>query len=515
MSTRANLTFPARSARACLTRRALACLLAFSLAASSLAPVAAWADVRPADEILGETVEARGLPAVACPNVTARYALVMDADGMVYFSRDADERGHIASITKVMTAIVALDSGVSLDSTVTVTPEAAQIGESSAMLQAGDTLTLKAAITGLMVSSGNDAAIAIAEALGSGMKTSDDQTANDAFVAAMNAKAAELGMDNTLFSNPHGLDIGDYDNEMYSTARDVALMCAYAMRNETFRSIVGQEKAQITVNRAGGKAVTIDLTSTDVLLGSYEGACGVKTGYTEQAGQSFAGACNRGEGDLYAIVLGAPSDAARFDDAKTLFNWVYDNQVSYALAHTDQTTTMTVDGTATEVPLIAEVPFTAWPDKRVKATFADPDAAVDVFAPAGNVSQEFDFRELTGSVSAGDVVGSVSFYQGGEVVATQDLVATEDAAAPDPLQAIGIWWDRLWQGFGGKDLVAAPLVQNDTPLIYDKAATRADGASVADIASGKTGETDATDTAEGGSDAAASDGGSPSGDAAE
>ena len=202
MSTRANLTFPARPARACLTRRALACLLAFSLAASSLAPVAAWADVRPADEILGETVEARGLPAVACPNVTARYALVMDADGMVYFSRDADERGHIASITKVMTAIVALDSGVSLDSTVTVTPEAAQIGESSAMLQAGDTLTLKAAITGLMVSSGNDAAIAIAEALGSGMKTSDDQTANDAFVAAMNAKAAELGMDNTIFSMP-------------------------------------------------------------------------------------------------------------------------------------------------------------------------------------------------------------------------------------------------------------------------------------------------------------------------
>ena len=174
---------------------------------------------------------------------------------------------------------------------------------------------------------------------------------------------------------------------MYSNARDVALMCAYAMRNETFRSIVGQEKAQITVNRTGGKAVTIDLTSTDVLLGSYEGACGVKTGYTEQAGQSFAGACNRGEGDLYAIVLGAPSDAARFDDAKTLFSWVYDNQVSYALAHTDQTTTMTVDGTATEVPLIAEVPFTAWPDKRVKATFADPDAAVDVFAPAGNVSQ--------------------------------------------------------------------------------------------------------------------------------
>ena len=121
-------------ARACLTRRALACLLALAVAATMAAPASALADVRGTDEIYGATVEARGLPAVACPNVTARYAMAMGADGTVYFARDADTQGHIASITKVMTAIVALDSGASLDSTVTVTPEAAQIGESSAML---------------------------------------------------------------------------------------------------------------------------------------------------------------------------------------------------------------------------------------------------------------------------------------------------------------------------------------------------------------------------------------------
>lgn len=471
-------------ARACPRRRALACLLALALASPLALPSVAAADVRGTDEILGESVEARGLAALSCPNVTADFAFVMDDQGTVYFSRDADAQSHIASITKVMTAIVALDSGVSLDSTVTVTPEAAQIGESSALLQAGDTLTLKAAITGLMVPSGNDAAIAIADTLGESMKTSDDQTANEAFVAAMNAKAAELGMENTLFANPHGLDIGTYDNEMYSTARDVAIMCAHAMKNETFRSIVAQERAQITVSRAGGKAVTIDFESTDALLGVYEGACGVKTGYTEQAGQSFAGACNRGDGDLYAIVLGAPSDASRFEDAKTLFSWVYDNRVSYALAHTDQTTTMTVDGSTSEVPLVAEVPFTAWPDRRVKATFADPGASVEVFAPAGNVSQQLVYNELNGSVKAGDVVGHADFYQGGEQIASQDLVATEDAAAPDPLQAIGIWWDRLWAGFGGKELVATPIVENDTPLIYDKGATKSGDATVAEIAAG-------------------------------
>lgn len=185
-----------------LSRRALGFALALLLALPLGAPARAFADVRGTDEILGASVEARGLPAVVCPNVTASFALVMDDEGTVLFSRGALERSHIASITKIMTAIVALDSGVPLDSTVTVSQEAAQVGESSASLWAGDTLTLEAALAGLMIPSGNDAAIAIAETLGEGMKTDDSQTANEAFVAAMNAKAAELGMTETLFSNP-------------------------------------------------------------------------------------------------------------------------------------------------------------------------------------------------------------------------------------------------------------------------------------------------------------------------
>ena len=435
-----------------------ALLLAGALALPLAAPVPAAADVRGTDVILGQTVEARGLPAVACPNITASYAVLTDENGAVLFARDADTQSHIASITKVMTAIVALDSGLPLDTKVTVSPEAAAVGESSANLQAGDTLTLQAALTGLMVPSGN--------------------------VDAMNAKAAELGMEHSLFANPHGLDIDEFDNEMYSTAGDVALMCAYAMENETFRSIVAQQTAQITVAKPDGQAVTLDLVSSDLLLGVYEGACGIKTGYTEAAGNSFAGACNRGSGDLIAVVLGCPSETARFEDAKILFDWVYDNRVSYRLAHSERTVTMTADGRAEEVPLIAEVPFTAWTDKRVNATFADPKAAVEVFAPEGNVSQELVFDDLNGSVRAGDKVGTATFYQAGQPIATQDLVAAEDAAAPDFFQAIAIWWERLWAGFGGTELVAEPVVVNETPLIYDKAPTRSDQ-SVAAIASGE------------------------------
>lgn len=462
-----------------LSRRALGFALALLLALPLGAPARAFADVRGTDEILGASVEARGLPAVACPNVTASFALVMDDEGTVLFSRGALERSHIASITKIMTAIVALDSGVPLDSTVTVSQEAAQVGESSASLWAGDTLTLEAALAGLMIPSGNDAAIAIAETLGEGMKTDDSQTANEAFVAAMNAKAAELGMTETLFSNPHGLDIGAYDNEMYSCARDVALMSAYAMGNETFRSIVSKESAQITVTRADGKPQVIDLQSTDRLLGTYEGACGIKTGYTEAAGNSFAGACDRGDGLLYAIVLGSPSEGARFQDTETLFDWVYDNRVSYALAHSPETVAFAADGGA-EVPLIARVSQSAWPDRTVAATFADPSAAVEVFAPEGNVSQEIVAEELTGSVAAGDVVGVANFYQGNELVATQDLIACEDSPAPGFLEGIGIWWNRLW----GNDAPAPTEVVNETPLIYSKSSSREDHQSVAAIAAG-------------------------------
>lgn len=471
--------------RARLFRRALACALALSLGAPLSLPAAAWADVRATDELLGVSVAERGLPAVACPNVTARYAFVMDAAGTVYFSRDADAQSHIASITKVMTAIVALDSGVSLDTEITVSEAAATVGESSADLRAGDKLTLKTALTGLMVSSGNDAAIAIAEAVGASM-AKDGQSPNEAFVAAMNAKAAELGMTDSLFANPHGLDIGEFDNEMYSTARDVALMCAHAMKNETFRAIVAEPTAQLSVTKPDGTVAVIDLTSTDLLLDVYEGACGIKTGYTEKAGNSFAGACNRGDGDLYAIVLGSPSENARFEDAKALFNWVYDNRMTYALAHSPQTTSLTLDGASTEVPLIAEVPQSAWLDRRVKATFADPAATVEVFAPEGNVSQELVCNDLPGAVSAGDVVGTMNFYQGNELIASQELISCEDSPAPDLLQGIGFWWDRLWAGLGGETLVAEPVIVNETPLIYSKSAVNQDIDEIRAIAAGET-----------------------------
>ncbi len=218
----------------------MACALAFVLACSLAAlPVSAFADVRKADVIFGQTVDARGLAVAQCPNVDAEYACVMDSNGTVYFERNASEPTQIASITKVMTAVVALDAIASgkltLESPITVSAAAAAVGESSAGLVEGDVMTMDAALKALLVPSGNDASVAIAEAVGA--LTSPDNP-EDAFVDAMNAKAIELGCTDSVFENPHGLDDGSFAGNQHCTATDVAKIAQCAMKNKVFRTIV-------------------------------------------------------------------------------------------------------------------------------------------------------------------------------------------------------------------------------------------------------------------------------------
>ena len=458
----------ARSRRS-IARAAVACALALFLAASpALAPSAA-AEVRRADVVMDETVESRGLAVASCPNIDAQYAILTDSNGVTYFERDADAQVQIASITKVMTAIVALDSG-NLSREIVVSENAASVGESSADLVAGDVLTLEDALVAMLVSSGNDAAQAIAETLGADMAGTDDQDAAvEAFVDAMNAKALQIGMTDSLFANAHGLDFDSYEADMHCSARDVAVMCAYAMQNDTFRATVSQAGATITVVR-DGQTTLIELESTDELLGVYEGACGIKTGFTALAGQCFAGACERDGVTYYAIVLNSSSESQRFDDAQTLFDWVFEHSIDYPLANSSETTVMETSQGDIEVPVIAYVAHTSWIDRTVTATLADPDAFVEVFDLNGNVSQEVVFDEVSGNVRVGDKVGTITFYQRNAVVAEMDLIATEEVSAPNLFERIGIWWDRLFRSFSGDDGVADSVIVNETPLINDRSA---------------------------------------------
>lgn len=439
--------------------------------------------MRNSDVVLGQTVEEQGFTASQAPNIAAEYAYLVSSDGTIYFARNAYEQVHIASITKIMTAIVALEYGGDPAQTeITVSAQAASIGESSAMLKAGDVLSLESAIKALMIPSGNDAGQAIAESLGPGIleqlqrdnsipAEEMPQNGYDAFVYAMNKKAVELGMNDARFSNPHGLDYDQFSGDMHCSAQNVSIMARAAMQNELFRSVVATPKTTIPVKRGEGWT-DLALESTDVLLESYEGACGIKTGFTEMAGECFAGACERDGKTLYAIVLDSTTEAQRFADCKAMWDWVYNNTVDVPLANSTETISFSTKDGDIQAPVVARVSHKGWIDKTFRATIADPKQTVEVFRYNGNVSQEVLFDDITTTVHAGDKVGTVNYYQNNEVIQTVDLVAAEDCAGPNFLEGISIWWTRLTGGMSGQSGEAESEVVATMPIIYGADAGR-------------------------------------------
>ncbi len=436
----------------------------------------AYADIQKTDVIMGTTVEKGNFPKKDCPSIAANSSIVADSDGTVYFQRNADEQVQIASVTKIMTALVALEYGDLSSSTVEISKKAAQIGESTAGLQAGDTMDLTSALKAMMINSGNDAAQAIAESLGSTVKealaskdgVNQDEipsSAYDAFIYAMNLKAQELGMTDAKFCNPHGLDYDQYKGDMQCSARDVYKMTAAAMQYDTFRSIVKTTKDSISVTRNNAKA-TVKLESTDSLLSGKTSCIGVKTGFTNKAGNCFSGAWNWNGKTLYTIVLGSTSHSQRFDDAQALYDWVDSHQVDYSLAHASEKIDCTINGTKISAPVVATVANKAWNDVTFKATIADPTQKVSVFALSGNISQEATFDDVSGDVHVGDKVGTLTFYQHNKEIAHVDIVAAENCAAPSFFDGIGIFFGRIASFFGGQSDQAQSALLNKTPLLY-------------------------------------------------
>ena len=443
--------------------------LVIAVALVCASPSKSFADVRKADVICGQTVEERDLSVADCPSIEAERAFVMSSDGTVYFSRNSEDAAQIASITKVMTAIVAIENAP-LNLEVPVSEAAASVGESSAGLQEGDIMDLESALKALLVPSGNDAAIAISEAVGALMLeegTFDGDTPMQAFVNAMNAKADELGCIDTYYENPHGLDDDGWEGDLHSTAADQGLVARHAMSIELIRQIVGGGDTTISVMREGKKAL-VDLETTDLLLDMYSFTLGIKTGVTNLAGPSFMGAAAKDGIELYSVVLYSTSEYDRFLDTRTLFEWAFDHIWVVKLANASETTNMTRNEQLTQVPVIAKVSHRDWLNKTVKVTLADPNASVKVFNLEGNVTQDFEFNELHGTVRAGDKVGKARFYQRGRLIAEQDLIAAETVAAPDLFEGISIWWTRFVGGFNGEPEYAESEVYNVMPIINNK-----------------------------------------------
>lgn len=453
-----------------LARRHIAILLAAVLGCTLfLAAHDAYASVQKADLVMGETVEARGLAVSECPNVEGMFVYLTDNEGTEYFERNADAQVPIASITKVLTAVTALEC-VPLDFQVYVSDTAATIGESSAALIEGDTLTLDEALKALLIPSGNDSAQAIAESVGAklladeGLDSTDPEACEQRFVDEMNRVSQNIGMVNSHWTNPHGLDDGEFASDQHSTARDVGTLARVAMAKDEIRSITSQDFATCLVMR-DGVGVELPLESTDELLGAYEGACGIKTGYTDAAGACFAGACSRDGRDLYSVVLYSTDEYQRFTDTTELWDWVFAHTIDYQLCNSDRTTT---DSSGKEVPLVAEVADKAWVERSVEATFADPQATVPLLDIDGNVSQSVEYADIKGEVRAGDVVGSVTFMQRNREVAKLDLVAVNNMPAPNFFEGIGVWWTKLIGNLRGDDCIPDNVLYNQPPLLNQK-----------------------------------------------
>ena len=251
-------------------------------------------------------------PVKAAPEVSARSALLLDAgSGRVLYEKDADRRSLIASTTKILTGLLVCEHG-DLDRIVTVPPEAVGVEGSSMYLRSGERLTVRDLLYGMMLRSGNDAAVALAVCTCGSVER---------FAQEMNRRAQELGMRDSHFVNPNGLDA----EEHYSTARDLSVLAAAAMENEDFRSVVSTRS--ITV----GERV---LSNHNKLLWRYEGAVGVKTGYTRAAGRILVSAAERDGRRLIAVTVSDPDD---WRDHTALLDWGFAHYQKTVLLEAGQT----------------------------------------------------------------------------------------------------------------------------------------------------------------------------------
>ncbi|MBD5084468.1 MAG: D-alanyl-D-alanine carboxypeptidase [Clostridiales bacterium] len=394
-------------------------------------------------------------PALALedPQPQARAVIIVDGDsGEVLYDFNARQRMYPASITKIMTSLVVLDAvaagEISLSTQVTASAQAVDLpwDSSTAGIKAGEQLTILDLLYCDLLPSGNEACNILSEAVAG---TSAE------FVVRMNAKAQELGMEDTRFANPHGL----HDPEHYTTAYDIYLMAFAAMQNETFRSIVRSPSYELPATNLQESRVIY--SSNGLLTGYYAGtgytyakAIGIKTGYTGEAGRCLASAAVDELGrTFYCVVLGTEDEEGTghkfsFSESKRLLEWAFDN--FHRITLLDQDTENVMREVA--VTLSDEADYVmAQPVGKIEATMPsdyDPKQAELVV----------DLPEsIEAPVTAGDKLGTVTFQYDGVTYGTLDMVAMDSVERSNFLytvQQIQEYWGKWWV----KALAAAGVV---------------------------------------------------------
>jgi D-alanyl-D-alanine carboxypeptidase (penicillin-binding protein 5/6) len=346
------------------------------------------------------------------PSVSARAFLVENpVTGEVLAQHGAWARAPIASITKLMTVLVALDHA-QWDDVVRVQSDAAAVGESTVNLRAGERITVGDLVKAALIQSANDAAVALADYVGHGDRKS--------FVAMMNEKAEQLGLERTHFIRPDGLDIAGH----YSTAYDVSRLALAAMRVPQIRAVVRRRTDSI----AGGRR----LHTWNDLLGAFNGLYGVKTGHTAAAGWCEVAAVRRYGVTLYTTVLGSPTRSQRNSDLAALLRWgisryrpvwVVPPGRVYARAE--------VGYSKRAVPIVAARPL-------ARPVRVDKPLVERIVAPTA----------LELPVGVGQRVGEVRVYSGKRLVAQRALVAGRSVTRPDLGGRLGFYAGNTFEHIG-------------------------------------------------------------------
>lgn len=242
------------------------------------------------------------------PTINSRRYVIFDRSSKkAIYGKDENKQTAMASTTKIMTSLIVIEKCNNLNEVVTISSKAANTGGSTLGINTGDKITVNDLLYGLMLRSGNDTAVALAEYIGGSI---------EGFATLMNNKAKEIGLKDTNFVTPHGLDNPNH----YTTAYELAYLTDYALKNETFAKIV---KTQYTTININGNAREIKNTN-ELLLSNVEGVYGVKTGFTNNAGRCLVTAVKRNNMDLIIVVLGADTRKDRAKDSLKLINYAYE-----------------------------------------------------------------------------------------------------------------------------------------------------------------------------------------------
>jgi serine-type D-Ala-D-Ala carboxypeptidase (penicillin-binding protein 5/6) len=326
------------------------------------------------------------------PDIKGASAVLVDADtGQILYSRKPDYRRPVASITKIMTAMVVLDH-CDLDGYVVTSTAASKVPHTSLNLRAGERLTVRDMLYGLMIRSANDAAHALADHVSGSVPR---------FSQLMNRKATDLGLKDTHFRNPHGL----YVDGQYSTAYDVSVLAREALRNPTFDQIVGTRSRTI---KRSHNTQDVTLQARSPFMRNYEGADGIKSGYTRQSGYCYVGSATRDGWRLISVILKS-DNASR--DAMALTEYGFQNFRRVVVAPKDGEYDFRIAGGKKKVA-------SAVPADQLNVVMAREDRHT--------LSTEKTFEQLRAPVSKGQQVGQITAYVDGEPIESVALLSAED-----------------------------------------------------------------------------------------